>query len=276
MLGTFVEVISPQEEAANIVFSEIKRIEDLLSKYNPQSEVARLNRLGRLKVSPETFYIIEKAREFYLATNGAFDISVGPLMDLWGFTDKQYNLPKPEEIARALKLIGMDKIILQDFDNVVQFKIPGMKIDLGAIAKGYALDCAVKKLKAAGIKSCLINAGGQIHCLGGRGFRPWKVAISDPRGPNAFAYLELKNQAVATSGDYAQYFLKSKRHYGHIFDPRIGYPVESKIISVTVITKDGLDADALATAIFVLGKARGEKLAKQYKGTQVKIIEKYE
>ena len=245
MMGTFVEVISPQKEAAKIVFDEISRIEGLLSKYNPASEVSRLNKFGILKASPETFFIIKKSEEFYSLSNGAFDITIAPLMDLWGFTNREYSVPSKERIKETLKLIGSDKIILRDRDFMIQFKTPGMKVDLGAIAKGYAVDCAVKKIREHGIKSCLINAGGQISCLGDKFGKPWKVAIKDPRADGSISYLTLKNQAVSTSGDYEQYFVNEKKRYAHIINTKTGYPAESSIASVTVIATDGLTADAL-------------------------------
>jgi len=194
-------------------------------------------------------------------------------MDLWGFTDWQFSLPAREKIKSALKLAGSDKIILHDNDNVIQFKLPGMKIDLGGIAKGYAVDCAVTKLKEAGIKNCLINAGGQIYCLGDNLGRPWKVAIKGPRGRNFLVYLKLRNKAVSTSGDYEQYFIKNNTRFSHIFNPKTGYPADSKIISVTIIADSGLIADALSTAVFVLGKEKGEILIKQFKGAEGKITE---
>ena len=165
MMGTTVEITSPDRRAANIAFREIKRIEGLLTKYKEDSEISKLNRLGELEASPEMLYITKKAREFWAASDGAFDITVGPLMDIWGFTDKKYNLPKKEEISESLDLIGLDKIIFDDNKNMIKFKIPGMKIDLGGIAAGFAVDCAVSKLKEKGIKSCLINAGGDIYCI---------------------------------------------------------------------------------------------------------------
>jgi len=274
MMGTFVEVVSADKRAAGIAFAEIQRIENLLSKYNPRSEVSQLNKLGKLKVSPEAFYIIKKAIEFWRLSDGAFDITVAPLADLWGFTDKKYKLPKDQKIRNVLNLIGSDKIILQDKDNVVKFRIPGIKIDLGAIAKGYAVDCAVKKLKEAGINSCLINAGGQIYCLGDNFGTPWKVAIKNPRGKTVIGYLKLKDKAVATSGDYGQYFFKNNKRYSHILNPKTGYPADSGIVSVTVVAQDGLTSDALATAIFVLGKAKGQALVKRFPDIEVKIIEK--
>lgn len=276
IMGTFVEVISPHKDAAKIAFEEIKRIDGLLSKYKENSEISRLNKFGRLKVSPETFYIIKKARKFWLASDGAFDITVAPLIDLWGFTDKKYYLPKGDEVKKALNMIGFDKIIFNSDNNMVKFKIPGMQIDLGGIAKGYAVDCAVNKLKEKGIKSCLINAGGQTHCLGNKFGRPWRVAIRNPRKGDLLDYLELQDKAVATSGDYEQYFVRGERRYSHILNPKTGYPADSGVISVTVIANDGITADALSTSIFVLGKKKGEELAKRFTDVQIKIIEENE
>lgn len=303
MMGTFVQVISPDKNAKDIVFTEIKRIENLLSKYNPDSEVSKLNdpalaRKGAhsLKVSPETYYIIKKAKEFWLASAGAFDITVGPLLDLWGFTDKNYALPKEEDIKLRLTQIGSDKIILNKEDNVVKFIIPGIKIDLGAIAKGFAVDCAVDKLKKAKIKSCLINAGGDIYCLGNRLGKPWRVAIQNPFNTNyqeskhglpgiirsfnsckfnrnSRQFVLLKDQAIATSGNYEQFFLKNKKGYSHIFNPKTGKPADSGLVSVTVVAPDCLTADALATSIFVLGRTKGEELAKKFSGVRVIMIE---
>jgi len=273
MMGTFVEVLSYDRQAAEIVFSELKRIESLLSKYDPQSEVSRLNKSGKLKVSPETFFILTRARDFWRLTFGAFDVTVAPLMDIWGFTDKKYRLPSAEEINRVKKTIGSDKIILNTEDFVVEFSAFGMKIDLGAIAKGYAVDCAVRKLKEKRIKNCLINVGGDIYCLGTKNGRPWKVAVKDPRKPGVVEYLTLQDKAVATSGDYEQYFMIEEKRFSHIFDPRTGYPADSGVISVTVIAEDCLSADALATSIFVLGKGRLPELAKKFPDAETRIFE---
>ena len=273
MLGTFVEVTSPNRKAAQIIFEEIKRIENLLSKYNPESEVSKLNKLGNLKVSPETFYIIKKSKEFWQVSDGAFDITVAPLVDLWGFTDKKYSVPEEERIKNVLELVGTDKIIFNIDDSVIKFSVSGMKIDLGAIAKGYAVDCAVKKLKENNIKSCLINAGGQIYALGDKFGLPWKIAVRNPRGKDVIDYLALKDKAVSTSGDYEQYFIKGKKRYAHIFNPKTGYPADSGVVSVTVIAQDGITCDALSTAIFVLGKEKGQELAQKFPGVEVRRIE---
>lgn len=273
IMGTFVEVTSPDKLAKNIVFQELTRVENLLSKYKPGSEISRLNRLGKLAVSPETFYILKKSQEFWKLSDGAFDITVSGLVDLWGFTDKKYKVPEESEIKAALKFVGSQKIIFNDEKNVVEFIASGVKVDLGAIAKGYALDCALKKLKENNITSCLINIGGQIYCLGDRFGKPWKIAIQSPRGKDFVDFLELKDAGVATSGDYEQYFVKDNARYSHILNPKTGYPANSGIISATVITNNNLAADALSTAIFVLGKEKGMELIKKFPGTKVKIID---
>jgi len=270
-MGTFWEVTSPDKKASQIVFSQASRIEQLLSKYQSDSEISRLNRRGKLKVSPDTFYLIKKSKEFWKASNGAFDITIAPLTELWGFTNQKYRLPSNHAIKDTLRLIGSDKIILRESDNMVEFKLPGMKIDLGAIAKGFALDCAIKKLKENKIDSCLINAGGQVYALGDRFGKPWRIAIKNPRNKGITGNLELKNQSVSTSGDYEQFFFKDKKRYSHILNPKTGYPADSSIAAITVIADTGLEADALSTAIFVLGKEKTKELLRKFPKAKAKI-----
>lgn len=272
-MGTFVEVLSSDKKAPEIVFKEIKRIEDLLSRYKPDSEVSLLNRTGELKASPETFAVIKKAKEFWRESEGAFDITVAVLMDQWGFTNREYAVLNQEQITETLGKIGFDKIALNETDNVIEFLVSGIKIDLGGIAKGFAVDCAVKKLREAQVKSCLINAGGDVYCLGEKSSRAWRVAIQNPRQPGTVNQLELKDQCAATSGDYEQYFTAGDKEYAHIIDPKTGSPADSGLSSVTVTAPDCLTADALATAIFVLGKEKGMALAEKYPGVKVELIE---
>ena len=265
LMGTIWEVTSPDKQAGAIVFSEANRIEQLLSKYIPSSEISQLNRLGKLKVSAETFYIIKKSQEFCRLTQGAFDITVAPLVDLW--------VPSDNKIRAILKLVGSDKIILHEKDSMVEFSIPGTRIDLGGIAKGFALDCAVEKLKENKINSCLINAGGQVYALGDKFGQSWKIAIQGARKSEITGTLELRNKSASTSGDYQQYFLIGNKRYCHIFNPKTGYPAEAGIISVTVIADSGLETDALSTAIFVLGKEKSKELATKFNNLEIKITE---
>jgi len=272
LMGSFVEVISPDPRAAGIVFGEIRRIENICSKFNEDSELSRLNKTGEARVSDDLFYLLKRSKDFWLASDGAFDITVAPLADIWGFTKRDYHLPADDQIKKALAAVGSNKILFLETNNVVKFTVSGMKIDLGAIAPGYAVDCAVKKLKDAGITSCLINCTGEIYCLGDRAGRDWAVAIKAPSGSGIRQRLELKDKAVATSGDYEQYFVKGKRHYSHLIDPRTGYPADSKISSVTVIAPDCLTADALSTAVFIMGREKGEELVKRFPGVEVVVI----
>ena len=273
MMGTYIEVQSPYQEAAGIVFSEFKRVEGLFNKYDPRSDVGRLNAQGKAAVQPETIRLIKKAGELWKASSGAFDITVGPLVDLWGFTDKNYRVPAADEITRALELVGFEKISIDEAGNVVEFSIPGMKIDLGGIAKGYALDCAASALKQNGIDSCLINAGGQVYALGTKRGDPWKVAIKDPRRQDLLDHLEVSDVSVSTSGDYEQYFSAEGSRYSHIIDPRTGYPAQSRVVSVTVVAADAAAADALSTSIFVLGKEKGLLLAEGFGRIRAYIFE---
>lgn len=272
LMGTFVEVISSDKAAPKIAFDEIKRIEHLLSKYDPKSEISILNSTGAVKASPETLYVMKKSAEFWKLSDGKLDPTVGPLLDLWGFTDKNFRIPAPEEINRALEAVGMDKVVIDEANSTIELKQPGMRVDLGAIAKGYAVDCAVQKLRSAGIKNCLVNAGGEIYGMGTKSGNPWKVAIKNPyeRGQK---FIDIENKAVATSGNYEQFFIKNDKRYCHIFDPKTGSPIETNIFSVTVVAPDCLTADALATATFVLGNEKSYELSKNFTDVRVMIFE---
>lgn len=277
LMGTYIQITSYDWRASAIAFDEIKRIEDLLSKYDEKSEVSRLNRIGKSSVSLDTMYVIRKAKQLWLVTGGAFDPTVGPLLDVWGFTDKKYRFPSEEEIALAKKKVGMDKVVIDDDKNMITLTVPGMKLDLGGIAKGYAVDCAVARLKQAHVRSCLINAGGDIYCLGKKpDGTPWRVALQDPRREHYAVpaeFFELVNKAIVTSGDYEQFFMKDNKRYSHIFDPNTGWPAASGVVSVTVTAPDCLTADALATSLFVMGKEKGSQFLKKFPLVEATMIE---
>ncbi|MCM8757827.1 MAG: FAD:protein FMN transferase [Candidatus Omnitrophica bacterium] len=262
-LGTYIEITSPYKEAGKIAFEEIKKIESLLSKYDPSSEIYLLNQNAKAKLSPQTLYVIKKAKEFWEKSEGAFDITVGVLLELWGF-DKhsRYRVPTDEEIRQALDYVGLDKVKIDEENRIVEIK-KGMILDLGGIAKGYAVDCAVSKLKEKGINSALINIGGDIYCLGKKFGKPWRVGIKDPKTKGIRKIVELEDKAIATSGSYENYFSKDNFIYTHIFDPKKGRPVDSKIISITIVADDCLTADALATATFVLENEKRKTLVEK-------------
>jgi len=273
MMGTFIQVTSPDRRAKDIVFTEIERIEKLIDRNNPDSEISRLNEEGRLQVSPDTMFLLEKAKEFYSLSGGAFDITIGPLLDLWGFTGQRYLQPSESEIDNKLVYVGTDKIIFHRKDNMVQYQLSGMILDLGAIAKGYAVDRAVKKLKEAGIKDCLINAGGTIYGLGNRFGKPWKVTLPAPSGGDSLPEaVELKDSALATFGNDEQFFAQGKKRFPDVFDPRTGRIVRNGLSFVTVMAPDCLTADALGITIFVLGREKGGEFAKKFPGASVRFI----
>jgi len=275
LMGTFVEVISPYKEAINLAFTEMEKLDKLLSKYNPDSEISQLNKNGSMKVSKDTFDIMKKSKFFWEKSSGLFDITVGPLVDLWGFTDRNFKIPSDEQIKETLKIVGSDKIILHEENSMVELAVVGMKLDLGAIAKGYAVDAAAQKLKENSIDSALINAGGNIYCIGDNNGKPWNIAVKNPFEANEYAgEIQIKDRAVATSGDYEQFFIMGGNNYTHIINPKTGYPVKSNLSSVTVTASDATTADALSTILFIVGKEGSKAILDQFPQTKAQFIER--
>ncbi|OGX42722.1 MAG: hypothetical protein A3H41_01975 [Omnitrophica WOR_2 bacterium RIFCSPLOWO2_02_FULL_45_28] len=287
MMGTFVEITCQDKAAMNAAFEEIKKIENIANKFEPASEISRLNKNGEIKASADFLNLIKESKKYYALSGGAFDITVSPLVDTWKNKIKEaqekksaHLLPAEDELEDKLALVGSDKIFINEQESLIKFtQAPlggqaGMSIDLGGIAKGYAVDKAVLRLKGLGINSCLVNAGGNIYCLGRKGKRKWHIGIQHPRNPEKLLfYLDLENQAVATSGDYQQYFIAEGKRYSHIIDPKTGYPVNNGLASVTIIAEDAAAADALSTTVFVLGKEKGRELLDKIGNVQARIIE---
>lgn len=279
IMGTVVEITAQDKKAIDAAFTEIERIDALMSNYRPNSEISQLNANGQAKVSHDTLYVIKMAKYFHKLSGGAFDITVGPLVKLWNIKEnmqkeaRQIKIPSQERINSALSYVSSNFIEIDEKNSIIRLRKKGVSLDLGAIAKGYAVDRAVAILKHYGVKSALVNAGGQIYCLGRKGFLPWGVGLQDPRKPGGLlGTFKLTNRAVSTSGDYEQYFIYNNKHYTHIIDPRNGYPADNSICSVSVFADGGLTADALSTVIFVLGEEKGRKLAAKFKHVEVRII----
>ncbi|MFH1045643.1 MAG: FAD:protein FMN transferase, partial [Candidatus Omnitrophota bacterium] len=265
-LGTSVEITvsdddKPREvirKAIDQAFAEIKRVENIFSRHIPESEISQINTsagIHPVSVGEETIALLERSREFSELSNGAFDITVGPLLELWGFSAQfKGNIPPQEKILETLELVGYQQININKLENNVSFARPGMNLTMGGIGAGYAVDRAVAILQDAGIKNALVNAGGDIYALGRRNKDSrWRVAVQNPREKNAIlTVLELENQAVTTSGDYQRYFEANGTRFSHIINPKTGYPCSNIPASVTVLAGDCTTADALATALFVL------------------------
>ncbi len=274
MLGTFVEVVSPDPRAGRIVFDELKRLQDKLNMFDPESELTELNNSGDLKVSDELFEILVLAKKFYSKTLGAFDVTIAPVSTIWKRSIASISLPTEQEIKDALFGVGFDNVYFDDASKRVKFLKMGLKIDLGGIADGYAIDRAVARLRAGGIDSALINLGGDIYCLGMNNGHSWRVGVQDPRvAKKIIEKIDLADKAVSTSGDYEQFLVFQNKRYSHIIDPKSGYPSQSGLISATVVADEAIVADALSTALIVLGEEKGREVLKEFPGVTAWVID---
>ncbi len=260
-MGTVFEITATGPnpvQAIEEAFQEIKRIESIISNQN-DSELVKVNRaagIGPVKVAPELFTILKKVAESYPNLLGAFDPTVAPVVDLWGFNPEGTpGLPASNEISRVLPLVGFKRVVLDVKRQTVFLPVKGMKLDLGGIAKGYAVDRAFLSLQKSGIDSALINGGSSsIRAIGKRaGGGPWRLGIGHPRqtGDLLGALSLPEDRALATSADNQNFLIHNSERYSHLIDPRTGYPARDKIL-VTVTAPTAMEADLLSTAFFVL------------------------
>jgi thiamine biosynthesis lipoprotein len=285
VMGTFahVIVIAVEEKAAQAcieaAIEQINKIDELMSYHNPDSEISRLNRSAfenPVKVGPLTYQVIKKAVEFSRLTDGAFDVTVGPLVDLWRRAGDANTVPTQQQLQEAGSRVGWDKLILEDSEQSVQFAVDGMRLDLGGIAKGFAIDKAIEAIEEAGGLGALVDIGGDIRCFGKtpKGQKYWLVGLQNPdleSEEQILFTLKLSAGAVATSGDYQRFVLIGGRHYSHIINQKTGNSAEA-LSSVTIITDSATDADALATAVSVMGAAKGTELIEKSSSTEAIII----
>ncbi|TYO98156.1 thiamine biosynthesis lipoprotein [Geothermobacter ehrlichii] len=267
LMGTIVEVVAfgdrkPTLAAIDRALDEMARIEELMSPRRPGSDLARLAAARDfVTLSPETARLLRLSLAINRRSGGAFDPTLGALKRLWDIEGEHPAVPDEAALRRALALTGPDRLLL-DGDRA-RVAAPGVGVDLGGIAKGYAIDRAAAVLRQAGITHASINAGGDLRLIGDRFGRPWRIGIQHPRRQGEMlAILELEDAAVVTSGDYERYFMADGKRYHHIFDPATGRPARG-CQSVTVVAGDAVRADALATAAFVLGPKRGLELLRR-------------
>jgi len=274
VMGVFNQVTVAGEEEVKAKellqhsFQILHAIDAQMSHYKETSEISRINQRGAqelVSVSKETFDLIQQSKEFYEKTGGAFDITVFPLVKLWGFFEGNPRLPDAEAIEEVLSVVGSDQLILDETNHRIGFQRQGMAIELGAIAKGYACDQVVEYLKREGVERALVNVGGTIRAWGSspQG-KPWTVGIRDPRDPKGMTRkIPLEDRAIATSGDYEQFFIHEGKRYSHILNPNTGYPADA-FTSVSVIAPTALLADVLSTSLFVLGPEKGSVVAENF------------
>ena len=273
-----IEAYGPDADALPRVVSEaldeVDRIDRLMSHYKPDSPLSRVNREAAqhpVAVDPELFDFIADSMQYHRDSNGAFDITVGPLMKTWGFFRGEGRVPSAEEVAAARRLVGGAHVILNPASRTIGFDASGVELDLGGIAKGYAVDRASGLLRQRHVPAALISAGGStIYALGAPPGRDgWEVAIQDPIDARKIAFtVQLKDRAVSVAGSSEKSFEAGGVTYSHIMDPRTGRPAQG-VLSVAVLAITGTAGDALDDAFFVLGPERSRGYLNRLRATHV-------
>lgn len=252
------------ESAITDALREVKRLDLLLSNYRPESELSRVNRLGSqnaIPLSSEFFQFLSACHDYSRSSEGTFDITVGPLMKAWGFYKGTGEFPQPEEVVQALAKVGYANTILDEQNMTVRLAKAGMELDPGGIGKGLAVDKMAEILKQSELHSALIVAGGStIYALGTPPNEPgWRVTIKDPRRPSKIAEtVTLKNEALSTSGNLEKFFWADGKIWGHIIDPRTGYPAKGAL-SVSVIAPRSIDSEVWTKPYYILGRLWTQK-----------------
>ncbi len=272
---------SEGDAIAKEAFAEMERLEGIFSRHIEGSDIEHINRAaGRewVEVAPEAILVIEEALAISRLTEGVFDPTVAPLLEVWGFGNEEdeQRRPSSEEIEEALLQVDYEKVEINEEESSVFLAKEGMQLDLGGIAKGFIVDRGQKVIEESGVEGSFVNAGGDINITGSKtDGEPWKIAVQDPRDPQKwFATLQIDQGSVATSGDYQRFFEEDGERYHHIIDPESGWPADGGIISVTVLGPDTLAADAYSTAVFVLGIERGLELLETLSDMEGVLIDK--
>jgi thiamine biosynthesis lipoprotein len=263
--------VSEADRAIGCAFAEVYKIEHLMSCTEEGSEVTRLNKNGSLpNASSDLRYVVTKSVGYSELTNGSFDITVLPVINIWKERMRAGSPPTDDEINETLELVNYKNISVGN--SSISFSQGSMGITLGGIAKGYAIDRAIEVLKEHHIKHALVNAGGDIRAMGFKTEdESWNVALRNPKNRTEYiTVLNLRDMSVATSGNYERYFSEEARA-SHIIDPKTGY-ASDELLSATVVAENATDADALATAVFVLGVVDGMELVERLDGVEGLII----
>ncbi|NIA17267.1 MAG: hypothetical protein GWO86_02855, partial [Planctomycetes bacterium] len=287
VMGTFarVVVIAADEktglECVRAAFEKIQLVDELMSTYKPTSQISKVNAKAfdePVVVDELVFDLLEKSVVYSKKTGGVFDITVAPLSDLWKEAEDANLLPSDEALAAAKAKVGFDKLRLDTEHRSVKFTVRGMKLDLGAIAKGYSIDLAVEAAKKHGALGVMVDIGGDIRCFGQtpRGKKYWVIGLQNPvvvgdNGQNIIDRLKIFNMSVTTSGNYRRFVTIGGIRHSHIINPATAASAD-ELSSVTVIAPKAVDADALATAVSVLGLARGLELIENTPNTEAILI----
>ncbi|KGI61105.1 ApbE family protein [Prevotella sp. DNF00663] len=270
IFGTVYNITYQSETDLNQeIVAELNKVDNSLSTFNNSSIITRINNNQTVKTDRLFNEVFNMAEEISLQTHGAFDITVAPLVNLWGFGFKQGKNPNKQKIDSLLNIVGYNKVSLKN--NTVTKADPRVMLDCSAIAKGYGSDCVARFLKSRGIKNFMIEIGGEVVTCGISEKRmPWKIGVTKPTDDSLQINQELQtvlnvtDKAMATSGNYRNFYYKGGKKYAHTIDPHTGYPVQHSLLSATVLANTCAKADAYATAFMVLGIDEAKKVLNQH------------
>jgi thiamine biosynthesis lipoprotein len=286
LLGTTVSIRiyeGATDAAFERAFERVRDIEEKMSTNTTDyssTELIEVNRnAGKqpVEVSEDTFYVVERALEYSRMTDGAFDVTIGPLVDLWGIGTEYAGVPSEAAIEEHLALVDYRRVELDPVDRTIYLPREGMGLDVGGIAKGYAAEEAARILRDEGIEHALLDFGGNILAVGVKpdGTR-WRIGIQNPQESRGefLGIVEDEEMTVVTSGDYERFFTKDGVRYHHIVNARTGYPARTGLSSVTIVSEDSTEADALSTAVYVMGVERGAELIENLDGIEAAFVTK--
>lgn len=283
-LDTIITVRVYDDKVTDQHFSEIKKLindlENNLSRTISTSEISRINAASgkeAVAISDKTFNVVQKALLYSELSNGRFDITIGPVVSLWGIGKEGAAVPSQKDLDAALAKVNYKDVLINDKTKEIKLAKEGMEIDLGAIGKGFAADEIANYLRDNGFNSAIIDIGGNIFALG---VKPdgslWNIGVQDPseeRG-NQIGKMKLNNKTIVTSGVYERFFVENGIHYHHILSPQTGYPVNNELNSVTIVTDHSIDADSLSTTVFALGLDEGIKFVEGLENIEAIFVTK--
>lgn len=276
-MDTYMKIEAYGENAENAVSqarARVEALEKLWSATDENSEIYAINHGENPELSAETLDLLSFTLEMSAKTDGAFDATIYPVLTAWGFTTDEHRVPDESELAELLKKVGYEKVLVDG--NKISLE-RGMMLDFGGAAKGWASDECARIMRENGVKSALINLGGNVYALGKRADgNLWRIGVADPQSESTenAGIISVCDRAVVTSGSYQRYFTQDGKTYGHIIDTKTGFPADNDLLSVTIVAEEGKLCDVLSTALFVMGREQAERFWRENGGFEMILIEK--
>lgn len=276
-MDTYMKIEAYGESAENAVSqarARVEALEKLWSATDENSEIYAINHGENPELSAETLDLLSFTLEMSAKTDGAFDATIYPVLTAWGFTTDEHRVPDESELAELLKKVGYEKVLVDG--NKISLE-RGMMLDFGGAAKGWASDECARIMRENGVKSALINLGGNVYAVGKRADgNLWRIGVADPQSESTenAGIISVCDRAVVTSGSYQRYFTQDGKTYGHIIDTKTGFPADNDLLSVTIVAEEGKLCDVLSTALFVMGREQAEQFWRKNGGFEMILIEK--